>query len=561
MTTSLPPDPYKILGVTQDAQIPEIRSAHRKLVLKCHPDKVQDPTLKAQKQDEFQKVQQAYELLSNDKDRQRYDDQVRLAELRRQVNAKANSSAPRTTQTYKFEVRTPEPRPSSYKSSAGTPPSAKYSFSRSYEDPSRDRLFEQPPVRRERSYESKSKRDERERDRDRERAAEKERDRERRRKLEKAEEYARRAEEEARKARKAEKKARDKDRKRDGEEKKRHTKQPYIEEDYIEEPVRVEKEKKKSSKKHDEKRERSTHREEVPMSSIPPPPMPVLGATKDEMLTRNAAAYIQSKNPAYARGQFAHPPAAPTPPMPAGQSSPFAAPAEDDDVRRSAAKSRRGSAHKKPSREVLEDPEVINVSPSAHKASKAATAQTMSGSPPRYGRQNTMPPEGYSRQMPPMPRAATFSGVYPSEAGPRGRERSRLQAQVSMESDSEGEYERRHSSRKHRSSKKHRSPEEYNRKTYKVGESGRAVLQDDYARSFEPVQSSFSYYPSATSANVRVDVGRQPRESSHRGATNDYADVPYKVKTSPDYGVHDVSYSSHFSTQTYDEYPYASAYA
>ncbi|KAH6889808.1 DnaJ domain-containing protein [Thelonectria olida] len=558
MTATLPPDPYKILGVTQDAQIPEIRSAHRKLVLKCHPDKVQDPTLKAQKQDEFQKVQQAYELLSNDKDRQRYDDQVRLAELRRQMQAKANSSAPRSTQTYKFEIRTPEPRPSSYKSSSGTPPSAKFTpMSRSYEE-SRERVFE-IPVRREKSYESKSKREDRDRERERERAAEKERDRERRRKAEKAEEYARRAEEEARKARKAEKKARekarDKDRQRDGEEKKRHAKTPYIEEELLfDEPIRVEKEKKKSSKKHDEKRDRSAHREEVPMSSIPPPPMPVLA--KDEVQTRNAAAYIQSKNPAYSRGQFTHPPAAPTPPMPAGQSSPFAAPAEDDDVRRSSAKSRRGSAHKKPSREVLEDPEVINVSPSAHKASKAATAQaTMSGSPPRYGRQNTMPADVYSR-MPPMPsRAATFSGAYPSE--PRGRERSRLQAQVSMESDSDGEYERRHSSRKHRSSKKHRSPDEYNRKTYKV-ETGRAILQDDYSRSFDPVQSGFSYYPNP---NVRVDVGRQPRESSHRSSANDYADVPYKVKTSPDYGVHDVNYSSHYpTTPTYDDY-YTSAFA
>ena len=48
--SSFPPDPYKVLGVSKDAQTPEIRSAHRKLVLKCHPDKVQDPTLKAKKQ-------------------------------------------------------------------------------------------------------------------------------------------------------------------------------------------------------------------------------------------------------------------------------------------------------------------------------------------------------------------------------------------------------------------------------------------------------------------------------------------------------------------------------
>lgn len=91
----LPPDPYKILGVSKDARTPEIRTAHRKLVLKCHPDKVLDPTLKAAKQDEFQRVQQAYELLTNDQERQKYDDKVKLEELRKQFQNKANISSPR----------------------------------------------------------------------------------------------------------------------------------------------------------------------------------------------------------------------------------------------------------------------------------------------------------------------------------------------------------------------------------------------------------------------------------------------------------------------------------
>ncbi|PMD58332.1 heat shock protein DnaJ, partial [Hyaloscypha bicolor E] len=73
MNSYLPPDPYKLLGVARDAKLAEIRSAHRKSVLKCHPDKVQDAALKAVKQDEFQKVQQAYELLSDDAKRQQYD--------------------------------------------------------------------------------------------------------------------------------------------------------------------------------------------------------------------------------------------------------------------------------------------------------------------------------------------------------------------------------------------------------------------------------------------------------------------------------------------------------
>ncbi|TVY37252.1 Chaperone protein DnaJ [Lachnellula subtilissima] len=85
MALNLPADPYKALGVSKDAQLPEIRSAHRKLVLKCHPDKVQDAALKAIKQDEFQKVQQAYELLSDQTRRDQYDDQLKLFELRKEM--------------------------------------------------------------------------------------------------------------------------------------------------------------------------------------------------------------------------------------------------------------------------------------------------------------------------------------------------------------------------------------------------------------------------------------------------------------------------------------------
>jgi curved DNA-binding protein CbpA len=76
------PDPYKILGITKDAKLSEIRSAHRKLALKCHPDRVEDETLKRVKQDEFQQVQQAYELLSDDYRRSKYDE---LFELRKKL--------------------------------------------------------------------------------------------------------------------------------------------------------------------------------------------------------------------------------------------------------------------------------------------------------------------------------------------------------------------------------------------------------------------------------------------------------------------------------------------
>ncbi|KAJ5084509.1 hypothetical protein NUU61_009088 [Penicillium alfredii] len=84
---SSPPDidPYAVLGVSKEAPLSEIRAAHRKRVLKCHPDKIQDESQRNVAQDEFQKVQQAYELLSDDTRRNRYDQQAKLAELKREL--------------------------------------------------------------------------------------------------------------------------------------------------------------------------------------------------------------------------------------------------------------------------------------------------------------------------------------------------------------------------------------------------------------------------------------------------------------------------------------------
>ena len=91
MDDPLPPNPYKILNVPKDASLATIRSAHRKLVLTCHPDKVHDESLKAQKSEQFQQVQQAYEILSNDTSRQRYDERSKLADLRAEMAAERGS--------------------------------------------------------------------------------------------------------------------------------------------------------------------------------------------------------------------------------------------------------------------------------------------------------------------------------------------------------------------------------------------------------------------------------------------------------------------------------------
>ncbi|KAF2716260.1 heat shock protein DnaJ, partial [Polychaeton citri CBS 116435] len=73
MSSPLPPDPYNALGVAKDATGAQIKTVYRKLVLKCHPDKILDPTKKQAAVDEFHKIQTAYEIIGDEQRRQRYD--------------------------------------------------------------------------------------------------------------------------------------------------------------------------------------------------------------------------------------------------------------------------------------------------------------------------------------------------------------------------------------------------------------------------------------------------------------------------------------------------------
>ena len=100
MDDPLPQSPYKTLNVPKDATLATIRSAHRKLVLSCHPDKVQDESAKKQKAEQFHQVQQAYEILSDDNRRQRYDEKVKLAELRAEMVEERGSFPSRGSYEY-----------------------------------------------------------------------------------------------------------------------------------------------------------------------------------------------------------------------------------------------------------------------------------------------------------------------------------------------------------------------------------------------------------------------------------------------------------------------------
>ena|ERR671920_121505 len=88
-------DPYKALGISREASQDDIRKAHRKLVREYHPDaNPEDPRAEGR----FKEVQQAYEVLSDEKKRREYDEGLRASSRGRSGGARSreSSSRPRT---------------------------------------------------------------------------------------------------------------------------------------------------------------------------------------------------------------------------------------------------------------------------------------------------------------------------------------------------------------------------------------------------------------------------------------------------------------------------------
>lgn len=174
-------------------------------MLKCHPDKVQDVALKAIKQDEFQKVQQAYELLSDENRRSQYDEQCKLFQLRKEMG---KGNQPYGKNVFDYEIRTAEPRSSSFRSSPREPTKVYAQQSpRSFEDIDRSSEFESSKARARKTASYEERRRPATRDGDSRRKSEEERD------YERWEKDARRA------AHGTAKKSRDKERKKGSEEK------------------------------------------------------------------------------------------------------------------------------------------------------------------------------------------------------------------------------------------------------------------------------------------------------------------------------------------------------
>lgn len=66
-------DYYNVLGVSEDADIKDIKKIYRELSLKWHPDKNKDPEAITK----IQLINEAYEILGDEEKRRQYDEQRR----------------------------------------------------------------------------------------------------------------------------------------------------------------------------------------------------------------------------------------------------------------------------------------------------------------------------------------------------------------------------------------------------------------------------------------------------------------------------------------------------
>ena len=606
MASPLPPDPYKALGVPKDASLATIKSAHRKLVLICHPDKFPDESIKAQKADEFHQVQQAYEILSDETKRQRYDERVKLAELRAELmrsdrgppRRMASEFSPRTAGPTTFEMRgnviveerVPRPRPYD----------DEYLHNK-YDDPrSPHRVYDDRSDYRSPKLHSPRAQEDKRRARERERDEERERDRDRDRRYEEDERlYRQRREREreraAEKASRSEaKKTRDKARRRNSDTKFQYAR---VEDDTdtdsdstLQYPVRRVTE---PRRKFDDKRRRE--REDTKFLE-----------SEDEQ-TRNVAEYITktgsrppldpvSRRPSSTKFPSSNVRQAPPPPPP-----PPSPPLSVDTARRSAASRRpRESSRTRSSGKDRRPSEIVE--PASRSEAFRPKLPTQSSDPvhirtppssprnPNLPRAATMEPQRDEPKHPTLPRSVTspITGMFSSrereplrssrlrntethEAGYSSPEHTvssprynSTKYRISEEEDDTRAHrvapvESEYSSHRNRHERRDR---EVSPKTHHRGSDHRPMLPRASTTARMPGRGASMNIPEQSTSSrppmSRSETTRPPPPSSRPSSNTLYGEVAYQ----PTLGKEDISYASRPSRSSPrdrgpDEYPYS----
>ena len=74
-------DVYEVLGVRDDASAEELRRAYQQLALQHHPDRARNGSAGTDSNEEFQRIQTAWELIRDPTERRRYDAERRSKAL------------------------------------------------------------------------------------------------------------------------------------------------------------------------------------------------------------------------------------------------------------------------------------------------------------------------------------------------------------------------------------------------------------------------------------------------------------------------------------------------
>lgn len=545
MNAPLPPDPYRALGVEPSADAGAIKTAYRKLVLKCHPDKFPDPTLKAQKQEEFQKVQQAYEILGDDDRRRDYDLEVKAKKLKEELarrGGSASTSTPAHSRYVNVNIRTAEPPPgwpsskhSTSKSSPYKPYSKEFSQSWEHEIPSRSKAYHEDErrARRAASYEKPKREDSRERrkreeDRereDRERAARrrereereeeamrkevkrqqkltKERDAARDRDIQRKERKAREEREaraeaarlkEAKEARKMREREREIRRRQEAEDKARAKSKPYLEHppysDEDEEVQRSRAKKSSSPKKQSDSPNRDKSSKQRERSN---PLEAVIGEEKYREKMAFAASYMEKIRSKTSKTSSKHAAEVPT------YSAAYPDPNEKWAPKRRAS---GDGKHAKDEPIIFEEPEPDQTQPEL-----ATPPSNTQQAPPRLQKSHTMPP-GY------VPQTQTAAPLPP---------RVPLNRAATMQP----EYEYNRPAEKHRPAKKPSS------------------FDDDYVQDYYQPPIKTRYHVSSRDSGVPRIIDAKYRDPYPA------AGVAFpRVKTSPSYRAEHVATSRHYGEE------------